>query len=221
MYLIVVGAGRIGNTIVELANRDAQEVVVIEKNEERAEEISTDYDCMVIHADATSKEILLEAGLEEADALISTTDHEEVNLMVSMLGKKYDVEGIICSVEHPEHIDLFRDLGVNVVESPHRLAGQYLYRAATQPAIKDAMDIEGAAEIVEITVSEDAPLTNYKLVDAYTEDLVGDDTIIVSVMRDGDLIIPNGQTKIKSGDLVTVLTKSGDLDSVAERFNTS
>lgn len=221
MYLIVVGAGRTGSTIVELANRENQEVVVIERDPEIAEEISTTYDCMMINADATSKEILLEAGLEEADALISTTDNESVNLMVSMLAKQFDVESIVSSIEDPNHIELFKDLGVGVVESPHRLNGRYLYRAVKRPEIEDLMDITGPAEIFELTVDEDAPIAGQSLDQAYDRGLIGDNTIVVAVRQDGELQIPDGQTVIEPGSSVTVLARSGATDSVINPFNSS
>ncbi|MFB6347431.1 MAG: TrkA family potassium uptake protein [bacterium] len=219
MYIVIIGAGRTGSSVIELANRDNQDVVVVERDPEIAEEISTTYDCMVINADATSKEILLEAGIEEADALISTTDDESVNLMVSMLGKQYDVETIVSSIENPDHIELFRDLGVSVVESPHRLNGRYLYRAVKRPEIEDLMDITGPAEIFELTVDDNAPIAGHNLVEAYDEGLIGDDTIVVAVRHDGELTIPDGQTVIESGASVTVLARSGATDRVIDPFN--
>lgn len=221
MYIIVIGAGRTGSTIIELANQDNQEIVVIEQETALAEEISRTYDCLVINANATSREILLEAGLEEADALISTTDNESVNLMVSMLGKQYDVETIVSSIEETEHIELFRDLGVSVVESPHRLNGRYLYRAVKRPEIENLMDITGPAEIFELTVDPDAPIVGLNLAEAYKKGLIGDDTIIVAVREAGELQIPDGQTVIEPGASVTALAKSGASDSVIKPFNAS
>lgn len=118
MYIIVIGAGRTGSTVIDLATQDNNEVVVIERDTTLAEEVSASYDCLVINADAASKEILLEAGIEEADALISTTETDAVNLMVTMLGRDYGVDTLVSSVNNPTHIDLFEDLGVSIVENP-------------------------------------------------------------------------------------------------------
>ena len=98
MYIVVVGAGRTGSKVIELATQDEHEVVVVERDQELAEEASTTYDCMVINADAASKEIMLEAGVQEADALISTTENDSVNLMIQMLGKQYGVETLVSSI---------------------------------------------------------------------------------------------------------------------------
>lgn len=218
MYVIIVGAGRTGSTVIDLATKDEHEVVVIEQDTAVAEEVSSTYDCMVINADAASKEILLEAGIEEADALISTTESDSVNLKITMFGKQYGVETLVSSVNDPDDIELFEDLGVNIVESPHRLNGQYLYRAVQHPAIQDFMAVAGDAEIFEATVETDAPIDGLSLIDADKEDLLPDETIIVAIVRNEELLIPDGATEIKAGDIVTIFARNGATERVTDVF---
>ncbi|CQH64524.1 TrkA domain protein (plasmid) [Halobacterium hubeiense] len=221
MYVIIIGAGRTGSTVIDLATQDDHEVVVIERDTELAEEVSATYDCMVINADGASKDILLEAGIEEADALISTTESDSVNLMITMFGKQYGVETLVSSINDPAHMELFEDLGVTIVESPHRLNGQYLYRAVQHPAIRDFMPIAGDAEIFEATVDEDAPIGGLSLIDADREDLLPEETIIVAIVRDDDLIIPEGETEIRAGDVVTIFARDGATNQITDAFTTS
>ncbi|WP_128906328.1 potassium channel family protein [Halorubrum amylolyticum] len=221
MYIIVVGAGRTGRIVIDLATQDDHDVVVIERDAELAEEVSASYDCLVINADAASKDILLEAGVEEADALISTTPIDSVNLMVTMFGKQYGVETLVSSINDPAHKELFEDLGVNIVESPHQLNGQYLYRAVQHPAIEEFMPITGDAEILEATVDTGAPVDGLSLIDADKEDLLPEETIIVAIVRDGELIIPQGETKIQAGDEVTIFCGNGATNQIADIFTAS
>lgn len=218
MYVIIVGAGRTGSTVIDLATKDEHEVVVIEQDTEVAEEVSSTYDCMVINADAASKEILLEAGIEEADALISTTESDSVNLKITMFGKQYGVETLVSSVNDPDDIELFEDLGVNIVESPHRLNGQYLYRAVQHPEIQDFMAVAGDAEIFEATVEPDAPIDGLSLIDADKEDLLPNETIIVAIVHNEELLIPDGATEIKAGDIVTIFARNGATERVTDVF---
>ncbi|MGQ3330096.1 potassium channel family protein [Halorubrum sp. FL23] len=221
MYIIVVGAGRTGRIVIDLATQDDHDVVVIERDAELAEEVSASYDCLVINADAASKDILLEAGVEEADALISTTPIDSVNLMVTMFGKQYGVETLVSSINDPEHKDLFEDLGVNIVESPHQLNGEYLYRAVQHPAIEEFMPIAGDAEIFEATVDMGAPIDGLSLIDADKNDLLPEETIIVAIVRDSELIIPQGETEIQAGDEVTIFCGNGATSRVTEIFTAS
>jgi len=218
MYVIVVGAGRTGSTVIDLATQDDHEVVVIERDTELAEEVSATYDCLVINADAASKDILLEAGIEEADALISTTESDSVNLMITMFGKQYGVETLVSSINDPAHMELFEDLGVTIVESPHRLNGQYLYRAVQHPAIRDFMPVAGGAEIFEATVGTDAPIDGLDLIEADSEDLLPEETVVVAIVRDDELLIPQGETEILAGDTVTIFAKNGATNRITEIF---
>ena len=221
MYIIVVGAGRTGSKVIELATQDDHEVVVVEQDQEFAEEASASYDCMVINADAASEEIMLEAGIQEADALISTTENDSVNLMIQMLGKQYGVETLVSSINEPQHMELFGSLGVNVVESPHELNGQYLYRAVQRPAIQDSMQIGAGGEIFELTVDEGAPIAGLSLIDADADGLLPDETVIVAIVRDDELHIPRGESDIQAGDTVTIFAKDGASDRITDAFTRS
>jgi len=221
MYIIVVGAGRTGSKVIELATQDEHEVVVVERDQELAEEASATYDCMVINADAASKEIMLEAGVQEADALISTTENDSVNLMIQMLGKQYGVETLVSSINEPQHMELFGSLGVNVVESPHELNGQYLYRAVQRPAIQDSMQVGAGGQIFELTVDEGAPIAGLSLIDADADGLLPEETVIVAIVRDDELHIPRGESDIRTGDTVTIFAKSGASDRITDAFTGS
>ena len=218
MYIVVVGAGRTGSKVIELATQDDHEVVAVERDQGLAEEASANYDCMVINADAASKEIMLEAGVQEADALISTTENDSVNFMIQMLGKQYGVETLVSSINEPQHMELFGELGVNVVESPHELTGQYLYRAVQRPAIQASMRVGVGGEIFELTVDEGAPIAGLSLIDADADGLLPDETVIVAIVRDGELYIPRGESNIQTGDTVTIFAKGGASDRITDAF---
>ena len=218
MYVIIIGAGRTGSTVIDLATQDDHEVVVIERDTELAEEVSATYDCLVINADAASKDVLLEAGIEETDALISTTENDSVNLMVTMFGKQYGVETLVSSINDPADMELFEDLGISIVESPHQLNGQYLYRAVQHPAIQEFMPIAGDAEIFEATVDEGAPVDGLSLIEADREDLLPEETIIVAILRGDDLLIPQGETNIQADDIVTIFARNGATNRITDVF---
>jgi len=91
MYIVIVGAGEIGEKLIRLALQNKDDVVVIEKNKEKCDEIAKKYDAVVINADATVKETLEEAGVDKADALVTTAD-DATNLLVISLAKTMGVK---------------------------------------------------------------------------------------------------------------------------------
>jgi len=219
MYLIVVGAGDIGTPLIEIATRSGNEVVVIERDGKKADLIASEYDCLVLNADATVRETLADAGADRADAVISTTDQDATNVMVCLLAKEFDVPNILSVVHNPEHMSLFRQIGVNTMENPQQLIAEHLYRSVARPAIVDYMRINEEAEVFEITVADDAPIVGKTLQEAAAGDL-SDDLLVVAIEREESdkPITPRGDTRIEAGDLLTVYSAVGADPEITDIF---
>jgi trk system potassium uptake protein TrkA len=220
MYMIVVGAGDIGTPLIEIATRGGNEVVVIESDQARAEFAASEFDALVINEDATVKETLVDAGIEDADALISTTDQDATNVMVSLLATELDVPRIVSVVHDPEHMALFERIGVNVMQNPQRLIAEYLYRGVKRPSIVDFMRIGDDAEVFETDVEADAPIADMTIIEAENAGLLDEEMLIVAVEREGvsNPVTPRGGTEIRPGDLVTVYSGKGATPSVTDIF---
>ncbi|WP_135305148.1 potassium channel family protein [Haloarcula amylovorans] len=220
MYIITVGAGDIGTPLIEIATGTGNEVVVIEKDAARADEVASEFDCMVINADATIKETLEDAGAERADAIISTTDQDATNVMISLLAQELEIPGIVSVVHNPEHMNLFRQIGVNTMENPQRLIAESLFRSVDRPSIVDYMRVGDVAEVFEITVAEDAPIAGLNLIEADEKGLLDEDTLVVAIEREesDSPITPRGQTRIEQGDLLTVYSGTGATPEVTDIF---
>jgi trk system potassium uptake protein TrkA len=220
MYIVVVGAGDIGKPLIEIATTGGNEVAVIERDEERAEQASRQYDCLVINDDATSKDTLRDAGADRADALVSTTDQDATNIMVCLLAQDLEVPDIVSVVHNPEHMNVFRQIGVNTMENPQRLIAEYLYRSVKRPSIVDFMRIGEQAEVFEITVEAESPIAGKTLREANQAGLLGSDMLIVAVEREGQAepITPRGDTRIETDDLLTVYSGEGATPEVTDLF---
>lgn len=218
MYIVIVGAGDIGSQLLELATRETHDVVVIEKDEAVATETARNYDCLVLNRDATTIDALKEAGGRQADAIISTTESDATNIMVMLLAEELDIPSQVSVVHNPEHMSLFRQLNVNVLENPEHLIAEYLYRAVQRPSIKDFMHLSDSAEIFEITVGEDSPMTARTLASADEADVLPNDVRVVAIERDQSVLLPQGDTEIRAGDLVTVFSKRGFDSEIIDVF---
>ena len=220
MYIIIVGAGDIGTPLIDIATRSGNEVVVIEREARKADRIASEYDCMVLDADATVKETLDDAGAGRADAIISTTDQDATNVMVCLLAKEFDVPGVTSVVHSAEHMNLFRRIGVNTIENPQQLIAGYLYRAVARPAIVDYMRVGNEAEVFEITVTGGAPIAGRTLTEAGDANLLSDDVLIVAIEREGQgkPLTPRGSTRIEANDLLTVYSATGAEPELTDRF---
>ena len=219
MYIVVVGAGQIGTQLIEMATHAEHEVVVIEKHEGRADEAAQRFDALVLNADATSRGTMEDAGISDADAIISTTDEDAVNIMVMLLAREFDVPARVSVVHNPEHMPLFREIGVNAIENPQRLIAEYLLTTVQRPAVTDFMHLAGDAEIFEMGVTETAPIAGKTLGEADDAGLLGEDVLVIAVERGNDTLTPKGNTEINAGDAVTVYSERGIVPDVTRTFS--
>jgi trk system potassium uptake protein TrkA len=220
MYLIIVGAGDIGTPLIDIATKGGDEVVVIEKDEGRADRAAMNFDCLVMNDDATKKETLEDAGADRADAIISTTDQDATNIMVCLLAQELEIPEILSVVHDTERMSLYRQIGVNTIENPQALIAEHLYRGVKRPAIVDYMRVGDSAEVLEITVHHDAPIVGKTLQEMAEEGLLDEGVLVVAVDRNGEgnPITPRGNTEIHAEDLLTVYSGKGATPEVTDLF---
>ncbi|MCL7419018.1 MAG: TrkA family potassium uptake protein, partial [Halalkalicoccus sp.] len=188
MYLIVVGAGSIGTQILSFAAGEDHELVVIDRDAQRAERASREYDCLALNADATDTEVLRDAGAERADAIICTTEADPTNIMVLLLAAELGISSLISVVQDPQHMHVFEEVGATTLENPQRLIAEHLYRAAERPSIVDVMHLSGEAEIFEVRIEDDAAIVGRTLYEADTAGLLDGETLVVAVERGEEVI---------------------------------
>lgn len=218
MYLIVVGAGKIGSNLIDLAVEDGNDVVVIEKDEARARTVGQRHDCLVLNTDATTNGALRDADVDRADAVISTTNVDAVNIMVMLLAQEHDVPNLVSVVHDPEHLPVFEKIGVSLIENPQRLIADHLYHSVRYPGVRDFIELDDGTELIELTVGEGAPMAGQLLGAATEEDLLPEGCLVVALERDGRIHAPRGHTTIEAGDQVTVFTDDATLPEAVASF---
>jgi trk system potassium uptake protein len=218
MHIIIVGAGRTGKHVIQAAIHDNHDVFVIEKNKELAEWVATNYDCIVIQADATGIDALKEAKANKADAIVVTTNDDAVNTLVILLAKQLGVQRLVSSVNNEDHLPVFEQLGIDTVESPHRLNGRYLYRAIQGPNVKEFLDLGDGLEIIELFVEANAPVEGRLIKDLSKRRLLPSGCRIILLKRNNQIIVPEGETLLMAGDMIALLSPKEKVSYVAELF---
>ncbi len=214
MYLIIVGLGGIGRNLVNIAAKDKNDVVVIDENEKRCKEIAEQYDVLTIVGDATQKSILEEANAQRANVLIATTSDDGDNLMMALTAKELGTKNTIAIVNQEEHVEMFKNANVFMLENPDMTVARHLYLTAKRPKIKDFITIgKGKAEIFELIVSDNSRAAGKEL-----SQLNIKKGVVVAIERNSDIIMPTGDAVIKAGDLVTIFAKTKEVDAISSIF---
>jgi len=214
MYLIIVGLGGIGKNLVDIATREKNDVVVIDQDEKRCREIAAKYDVLTILGDATEKSTLEQADAGRADALIATTSDDAANLMMALTAKGMGTKKTVAVVNQEEHVEMFKEAGIFMYENPDMTVASHLYFSVKRPRIKDFLPVSGGkAEIFEVIVSDKSKVVGKKI-----SKLRIKEGIIVAIERDGDIILPKGDTVIKAHDLVTIFAKTKNVERISSIF---
>lgn len=216
MYIVIVGAGGIGKRLTEMALKDGNHnVIVIDKDQTRCEEIARKYDAIAINADATQEETLDESEVKKADVLITTTNDDAVNLMVISLAKNKGVKHVVSVVNQEESRPMYMEKNVKMVKSPNIVMAEHLYKSVKHPNVEEYMNVGKYAEIFRIPISPDSFLNKKSI----RKIGLPKKSLIVAIERDHKFIIPTEDVELFSGDKVTILSHKDQVDKVAELFS--
>lgn len=207
MYLIIVGAGPVGSSLVELAIREGCKVVLIEKKEHWAQQASEKFDAMVLNADIAAGSIMEEAGADQADALVATTGDDASNLMAMFLGAEAGIKTLVSVVNETSHQQMFKHLGVHILLDPEVIVARHLYGIICQPRVEDMVTLEEGGQVFRVQLNQNSPLIDKTMAEAVDEGLLPKEFSIVAVKQKKKTVIPTGETKLHAGDHLTVYSQ--------------
>ena len=218
MFIIIVGAGSIGSSLIDIATKEKNNVVVIEANGDRAKELSNKYDITVLNGDATSAETLREAGSERADALIATTSDDAINLMVVSIAERLKIPSIVSVVNDKDHAEFFRKLGANILENPEDVVANHLYTAVKRPKVKDFTILSQGDQIFRLVVNEGSPLVGRSLADSASRGTIPTGLLVIAIEHDGKKEIPAPETVITTNEVLTFFSLERTSDDLIEKL---
>ncbi|MCL1598680.1 MAG: NAD-binding protein [Actinomycetia bacterium] len=211
MRAVVVGVGESARELIRRLG-DSWSVVVVDTDAERFDEIAAIRDVDTVVGDGSSSVVLRQAGIEGAVAVIASTSSDDVNLEVSRLAKDAGVEQVIALARVPERMDEYRELGVEVI-SPARLAARGMEVAMEPRKVASTTFADGRAEAIEFEIAPDSPVQGKALKEIHSELWV-----VAAILRDGKLVVPHGNTRLLTGDKVTVVGSATDFTQVVRTF---
>ncbi len=215
MYIIIVGASKIGTALARLLSQERHNVVVVEKNEDRATKVSEELDVTVINGSGTEIDVLQDAGADRADVIVAATSDDAVNLMVCELAKILEIERRITLGQNPKHEKIFNEVGTEEIIFPSRTIATYIRNLITRPGVRSVLTtMQENADIVEVVIPPGAIVAGKQIKDIG----MPEGSTITAIYRNGDLLIPRGNTVVEAGDKLIILAKNDIIESVAEKI---
>ena len=206
MYIIIVGAGKVGYHLGRLLMTQGHEVMIIEKDRAKVNLLSLDFHEAIMEGDGSTVEVLREAGTNRADVVVAATGNDEDNLVTCQITKLVFLKPrTIARVNNPRNEELFAGLGVDA-----SVSGTKLINAIIEEQVK-AGDMmiplltlkAGDVEIVEVVLSRSSHIVKKKI----KELALPSGSIFIAVIRGEEVIIPYGDTEFQPEDKVIALVK--------------
>lgn len=177
-------------------------------------------EAMIIHGDATDKRLLLEEGIEQADAVVTLTDIDEENILLSMYTHHISKAKPITKINKLDFEEVIRELPIGSVVAPKNITSEYIIKYVRSMQNSMGSNVEtlyrisgNKAEALEFLVKADSRVTKTTL-----EKLdIKSGIIIATIYRNGQIITPSGQDIIQKGDSVIVITTNtllGDINDI-------
>src|ERR687887_1280616 len=216
MYVLIVGAGKVGwNLARELIDKD-NEVTVVESDSQRYQAVEEELEHAVQYGDGSELWVLERAGIERADLVVAVTGDDEDNMLISQVAReKYGVERIVARCNNPRNMQHFELLGIKPAVSATDLILRLIEHEVPKYGLVHLLDLpQERLEIIEVEVAKGSPADG-----AQVRDLgLPDGSLAISILRDGTGFVPLADSVIEAGDEVLVVLDTGLEAKITERF---
>jgi trk system potassium uptake protein TrkA len=220
--MISGGGGRTDFYLAEALAKKKFSVKLIENDREVAEDIAENIPKItVIHGNGTRHDILLEEGIEAMDAFVAITDIDEENMVLSMFANKMKVRKTITQIKNDDLYDMVSELGISHVVSPKHIAANRITSYVRALENKRGSNVLTLYRLVNDRVEalEFCAKKNAKIYEKPLRELsLKKDCLIAAIIRDEEIIIPDGNSCIKLGDNVIVVTTHKNFDDLMDVF---
>lgn len=221
MNIIIIGCGKVGLTLAEQLRQENHAITLVDLDQERLADAVNTMDVQGVYGNGTSLRTLTEAGIESTDLLIAVTDHDELNMLSCLIGRKAGKCQTIARVRNPiyyQEINYIKeDLGLAMVINPELAAAQDIFRLLQIPAALDVDTFDkGKVNMIRFKVTGDSPLCGKNMMSV--NNLLGGKMLVCIRERGGEIVIPRGDTVLEAGDTISVIIPLDEIGTVLHRI---
>ncbi len=213
MYIIVVGGGKVGYYLAKELVEEGHEVLVIEKNASKVEDIAENLGDITLRGDGCEAATMEMAGFGRADMVISVTGDDEDNLVVCQVAKaKFNVPRVMARINNPKNEEVFKRLGIDTtVSATTAILAQIEQELPAHPLIPLLTLKGGGLEMVEVKIPDNSAVVGKRM----SEILLPQQSLIALIVdEDGVPRVPKGDTLIRAGDEVVAVTRTENEDAL-------
>ncbi len=204
MHITIAGGGNVGYYLARRLFTNKHTVALIEKDKERCEAIVKDLNILVINGDACDPHFLEEAGIGRAEVIAAVTGDDEDNLVICQLAKEvFNVSRTVARINDSRNEHTFSQLGIDVPVDSTAIIAKIIEEETSMEDVVTLMTFKkGKLAIVRVDIPETSPVVNRAVRDVK----LPPDSVLMSIIRGDEVIVPKGDTILKASDDVVALT---------------
>ena len=222
MKILIAGGGHAATLVARRLIREGNDVVMVEENQERCQELEEMLDAKIIRGNAASIKVLYEAGLSDTEMLIALTSEDQTNVLVCMIASvESNVQFKVARIRTHE-VQLWRKifegigLKIDLIIHPETEIADRILRVVHLPGVSDVIDFaDGQVKVFGMNINENNWVCNKTVEDL---DLAGppQNSLIALIFRGQQVFVPHGAEVLKSGDHVYIVTTAEQLKDVCK-----
>jgi trk system potassium uptake protein TrkA len=209
---LIIGGGRIGLRLARMLDEKSIYTKLIEKDPNRCAKLAERLNkVVVLHGDGSDQDLLNEENIRDMDVVITLTNDEETNILASLLAKRFGAKKTITRISKFSYLPLMSTIGLDQIVSPRLSSINTILHHVRRGKVLSAISIKGdQAEVLEAVALE-------------TSDIVGKPlkkisfpkgALITSIIRNGEVIIPAGESVIEPNDKIIIFAKRQDISKI-------
>ena len=220
MNIIILGAGQVGASVAENLASEANDITLVDSNAVLLNDLSDRLDIQTVVGHASHPDILMKAGIADADMLVAVTNSDETNIVACQIAHSlFHTPTKIARVRSQEYLkyqELFNDndLPIDVLISPEQLISEHIQRLIEYPGALQVLDFaDGRARLVGVKAYYGGPLVGHEIADL-RKHMPGIDSRVAAIFRRGKGIVPDGHQVIEADDEVFFIAARKDIRAV-------
>ncbi len=219
MNIVIAGAGEVGTHLAKMLSRQKHTITLIDPDEEKLSNIEDEIEVITKVGSCILPSVLRDVATDECDLFVAVNPTEELNINATIMAKKLGAKRTIARVNNNEYLakeasEYLQSVGVDDIIYPDNLGATEIITSLKQIGSRQTYDFaDGKLQLIGIKLWDSALIINMSLSEmakAYGADLFR----IVAIKRSTHTIIPNGNTVLKYGDLIYVVTKPKDAKAI-------
>lgn len=211
--ILIVGAGKVGSTLAAFLSQEDHDITIIDNNDAAIQRASDTLDVMCIKGPGAAPSLLREAGAEDADLVLATTNMDEVNMLCALTAKRLGTKHTIARIRDVAYTDdlasLRKDLNIDTVINPEYSTAMEISRLLRFPAAANVETFfRGKVEMIGIKLKPTDSIVGHPLSELFGKNK---GILFSAAEREGEVIIPHGTFVPQAGDKLFVTGTPRDL----------